>query len=307
MYKMPDSMGGKWSMGPVWDYDLAYGNANYYFRQCATNTQIGPLAKQPPDDQRQGRRPPALGARPAQGHCAFATTCAAAGTSLRTDGPLALAKLESAHRLVRRPTCGPPRPGTRPSGTPSAATSGRTTTSARPTTTRSGTSSSGSAPGWPGWIGRSRAPAPPRPTPAASVPPDAPPGRASWSAGPSRCGAASRSIATTTTSTSSANARPSGPARAGDSRHVTGRVAQRRYAARHIFRHETDCLVQLSENETLVGATVRALALTGTRGVVGIQSISWRQSRALASCDEKRYSCGRELRPLGVHLVDRKD
>lgn len=48
-YKNPQSvMGGKWHMGPFWDYDLAYGNTNYHMRFCATNTRIGALSKQPP-------------------------------------------------------------------------------------------------------------------------------------------------------------------------------------------------------------------------------------------------------------------
>jgi CotH kinase protein len=52
MYTMPDSAnGGKWYMGPVWDFDLAYGNANYYLRHCATNTQLGPLVRASPADK----------------------------------------------------------------------------------------------------------------------------------------------------------------------------------------------------------------------------------------------------------------
>ena len=57
-YKMPDSAGGKWSMGPIWDFDLAYGNANYYFRHCATNTQLGPISKQSPPTAADKDLPP---------------------------------------------------------------------------------------------------------------------------------------------------------------------------------------------------------------------------------------------------------
>ena len=49
LYKNPQSvMGGKWFMGPVWDFDLGYGNVNYHMRLCTSNSRIGPLSKQPP-------------------------------------------------------------------------------------------------------------------------------------------------------------------------------------------------------------------------------------------------------------------
>jgi hypothetical protein len=47
-YKMPDAMGGQWSMGPIWDFDLGLGNVNYYFRYCTNITNLGNLAKQSP-------------------------------------------------------------------------------------------------------------------------------------------------------------------------------------------------------------------------------------------------------------------
>ncbi len=41
-YKTPEGAGGKFFMGPIWDYDLAYGNANYGKKYCATNTVLTP-------------------------------------------------------------------------------------------------------------------------------------------------------------------------------------------------------------------------------------------------------------------------
>jgi hypothetical protein len=43
-YKLPDVMGGKFFMGPVWDYDLAFGNANYGKKYCYSNSALGPAA-----------------------------------------------------------------------------------------------------------------------------------------------------------------------------------------------------------------------------------------------------------------------
>src|SRR5262249_44878187 len=40
LYKLPDSAGGKWFLGPVWDYDIAYGNNNYNDFYCATSTRL---------------------------------------------------------------------------------------------------------------------------------------------------------------------------------------------------------------------------------------------------------------------------
>jgi hypothetical protein len=94
LYKMPDSMGGKWTMGPVWDYDLAYGNANYYFRQCATNTQIGPLAKQPPMTSAKDDAPPAWAIAPLK-DMAVRNDMRCRWNDLRTNGPLNLTKLEA--------------------------------------------------------------------------------------------------------------------------------------------------------------------------------------------------------------------
>jgi hypothetical protein len=42
--KLPDAAGGKWQMGPVWDHDLAFGNANYGKRFCTTTSRLGPPA-----------------------------------------------------------------------------------------------------------------------------------------------------------------------------------------------------------------------------------------------------------------------
>ncbi len=94
MYKLPDSMGGKWYMGPIWDYDLAYGNANYYFRQCATNTQIGPLAKETPMASAKDDAAPPWALAPLK-DTAVANDLRCRWNTLRTDGPLALAKLEA--------------------------------------------------------------------------------------------------------------------------------------------------------------------------------------------------------------------
>ena len=37
LYRTPDSMGGKWFAGPLWDYDLGYGNVIFRKRYCVTN------------------------------------------------------------------------------------------------------------------------------------------------------------------------------------------------------------------------------------------------------------------------------
>ncbi len=36
LYKMPDQAGGKFFVGPLWDFDLAYGNVNYNKAYCTT-------------------------------------------------------------------------------------------------------------------------------------------------------------------------------------------------------------------------------------------------------------------------------
>ncbi len=35
LHKQPDSAGGKWAMGPLWDFDIAYGNVIFKKRYCA--------------------------------------------------------------------------------------------------------------------------------------------------------------------------------------------------------------------------------------------------------------------------------
>jgi hypothetical protein len=44
--KQPDAAGGRVSMGPAWDYDIAYGNVNYGKRYCVTNL-MGPASPSP--------------------------------------------------------------------------------------------------------------------------------------------------------------------------------------------------------------------------------------------------------------------
>ncbi|HEY0715204.1 MAG TPA: CotH kinase family protein [Polyangia bacterium] len=39
VHKMPQAKGGKWHLGPLWDYDIAFGNIDYGQRFCA-NTSI---------------------------------------------------------------------------------------------------------------------------------------------------------------------------------------------------------------------------------------------------------------------------
>jgi hypothetical protein len=49
MTKLPDAQGGKFQMGPIWDFDIGYGNVNYNLRYC-TNTPlatVGQGAKRP--------------------------------------------------------------------------------------------------------------------------------------------------------------------------------------------------------------------------------------------------------------------
>jgi hypothetical protein len=41
MHKLPDSAGGKWVAGPLWDYDLGYGNVIFKKRYCATTVTHG--------------------------------------------------------------------------------------------------------------------------------------------------------------------------------------------------------------------------------------------------------------------------
>jgi hypothetical protein len=94
MYKLPDGMGGKWYMGPIWDYDLAYGNANYYFRHCATITQIGPLAEKPlPMASAKDDAPPPWAIAPLKDP-AVRDELRCRWNTLRTTGPLALDKIE---------------------------------------------------------------------------------------------------------------------------------------------------------------------------------------------------------------------
>jgi hypothetical protein len=93
MYKLPDSAGGKWFMGPVWDFDLAYGNANYYFRQCATNTQIGPLVRPTPPMAAKDDAPPPWALAPLK-DTAVRNDLRCRWNSLRTNGPLTLARIE---------------------------------------------------------------------------------------------------------------------------------------------------------------------------------------------------------------------
>ena len=94
MYKMPQSMGGKWFMGPIWDFDLAYGNANYYFRHCATNTQIGPLAKPLPATGAQDEPPPPYAIAPLK-DAAVANQLRCRWNGSRTTGPLDIARIEA--------------------------------------------------------------------------------------------------------------------------------------------------------------------------------------------------------------------
>jgi hypothetical protein len=39
LHKQSDANGGKWAMGPIWDFDIGYGNLNYNKRYC-TNTLL---------------------------------------------------------------------------------------------------------------------------------------------------------------------------------------------------------------------------------------------------------------------------
>ncbi len=39
--KLPGWMGGRFRAGPIWDFDLAYGNVNYGTRYCVTTTMVG--------------------------------------------------------------------------------------------------------------------------------------------------------------------------------------------------------------------------------------------------------------------------
>ena len=93
MYKLPDSVnGGKWFMGPIWDYDLAYGNANYYFRHCASNTAIGPLFKEAPaakDDP-----PPPWTIAPLK-DAGVRNDLRCRWNTLRRTGPLDIARIEA--------------------------------------------------------------------------------------------------------------------------------------------------------------------------------------------------------------------
>jgi hypothetical protein len=93
LYKMPDSMGAKWYMGPIWDFDLAYGNANYYFRYCATNTVIGPLPKVSPGADKD--LPPPPYAMAALNDPAFQNDMRCRWNSLRANkGALDIARIE---------------------------------------------------------------------------------------------------------------------------------------------------------------------------------------------------------------------
>jgi hypothetical protein len=98
MYKLPDAPGGavgKWVMGPVWDFDLAYGNANYYFRYCHNNTTLGPVAKKtPPASAIDDPAPPWVVA-PINKDMTFRNDLRCRWNSLRTSGPLAIEKIEA--------------------------------------------------------------------------------------------------------------------------------------------------------------------------------------------------------------------
>jgi hypothetical protein len=79
-YKAPDGAGGRFYMGPVWDFDLAFGNANYGKRYCASNTVL---------------TPPAPFATPLA-DTAFANDMKCRWYELRkTGGPLDVARLEA--------------------------------------------------------------------------------------------------------------------------------------------------------------------------------------------------------------------
>ena len=96
-------MGGKWFMGPVWDFDLAYGNANYYFRHCATNTRIGPLAKQPPAASAKDDPPPPWTIAPLK-DTGVRNELRCRWNELRTaPGPLDVTKLEARIDSLRHP------------------------------------------------------------------------------------------------------------------------------------------------------------------------------------------------------------
>jgi hypothetical protein len=56
--RQPDSMGGKWVTGPPWDFDIAYGNINYYFRQCTSTSVLGGHTKNVPAMASQPDVPP---------------------------------------------------------------------------------------------------------------------------------------------------------------------------------------------------------------------------------------------------------
>jgi hypothetical protein len=92
LYKTPESAGNKWYMGPIWDFDLAYGNANYYYRYCATNTQLGPLVKPSPGPAQDDAAPP-WALAPLR-DTAFANDLRCRWNNLRTSGPLDIAKIE---------------------------------------------------------------------------------------------------------------------------------------------------------------------------------------------------------------------
>jgi hypothetical protein len=95
LYKMPDGMGGKWFMGPIWDFDLAYGNTNYYFRQCATNSVLGVPAKAVPANTHKDEPPPPFVLNTLK-DTAFKNDMRCRYNGLRANGaPLDIAKIEA--------------------------------------------------------------------------------------------------------------------------------------------------------------------------------------------------------------------